>query len=72
MTQLIIKELRLMSEAPKDETKILVIFVDEIHFVTWNSLFEVWDDDSGETFNSGELSGWIPMPIYRPENKDKK
>lgn len=75
--QLTVTKLTPMSEAPRDGSYIKVIFwsgTNQGHsemFVCWNKKHESWEeynlDPEEETFKDFHFNGWIPLPIYKPE-----
>jgi hypothetical protein len=69
--QIIVDELRPMSDAPKTES-FLCAFADnksKLYEGYFDSIGNIW---VGENYHDiGLIKGWIPMPIYRTkENKN--
>lgn len=69
--QIIVDDLRTMSEAPKDGTKIIALTCNKYS----KSEFLIVNYSHDDTFCTEKyllpeftLIGWIPMPIYRPKD----
>jgi len=70
--QIIVDELRPMSDAPRDSSTILIGRRDD-GICTFPEMIEAfWDgqywNSCGDEFRDNELTGWLPMPIYRPKD----
>ncbi len=68
--QITVTKLRPMSEAPRDGSEILGYLPTEIFIVVYcykNEWLNEFDDKL--MFSDNDFLGWIPMPIYKPEQK---
>lgn len=68
--KIIVTELRPMSEAPRDGTKIIALTYNEC-FASEFLIVNYSHDDhfctENELLPEFTLIGWMPMPIYQPE-----
>lgn len=68
--QLTVSKLRPMSEAPRDESaRMLVCLITNNELIQTYRYYARGDswECTGGFYKDSELKGWIPMPIYKPE-----
>lgn len=65
--QIVVDELRPMSELPADGTSFLML-LDGNYFIEIFYNLDTSEFDSYSTYNECDCIGWLPMPIYRPND----
>ena len=67
--QIIVQDLRPMSEAKRNEAKYLVAgnWGNDLFEVTYSKYDNAWITENDDYFFMDDLKGHIPMPIYKPK-----